>query len=109
MSGTNWRGENELDAASLLRFANRRKSLTCNSPNRAVTTETTTAANDAKVEKLWLCRKEVSKMTGLSVSWLETMARIGKGPPCFKVGREVRYNKAKAKKWMDDQEAQSAA
>jgi hypothetical protein len=52
-------------------------------------------------EAVWLRRSQVSKLTGLTTSWLKRAAWLGNGPPFRKVGKMPLYSRAELLNWIE--------
>ena len=60
----------------------------------------TTAALHKLSPDAMLTRKQVSQVTGFAISTLRLWARLGKGPPMFRVEGHPRYRVSDVRTWM---------
>ena len=55
-----------------------------------------------------LLLSETSELVRLPVATLRWLRHCGTGPPSFKVGRHVMYQRGEVKRWIREQERMSA-
>ncbi|MEV5299652.1 helix-turn-helix transcriptional regulator [Amycolatopsis methanolica] len=60
--------------------------------------------NIRSIDRLWSV-EDVSAFLGVPVKTLYQWKWRGEGPPVRKVGRHLRYDPAKLRAWLDEQEA----
>ena len=56
-----------------------------------------------------LSTKEVAKLTGLSVGWLEQLRSRGQGPAVTRFGRRVAFTQEAVEAWIKKHQVKTAA
>lgn len=49
----------------------------------------------------YLTTRQVAERTGFSIKALELMRHTRRGPPYFRIGRQIRYSWADVRAWME--------
>lgn len=60
----------------------------------------TTAFN---LSRALITRDEIAKILRVTRSYLDSAALVGKGPPYFRVGRSIRYDRQCVADWLTSQ------